>query len=86
MFKSCYAFDWLINLSDFVLERLRKHRTIPLIVYWYVMYACMCVCVYVSSDKYNYFQVCGQDVRSTNKVVGHSLLHVYAKWSMFMHA
>ena len=38
------------------------------------------------SDKYNYFQVCEQDVRPTNKVVGHSLLHVYAKWSMFMHA
>ena len=38
------------------------------------------------SDKYNYFQVCGQDVRPTNKVVRHSLLHVYAKWSMFMHA
>ena len=38
------------------------------------------------SDKYNYFQVCGQDVRPNNKVVGHSLLHVYAKWSMFMHA
>ena len=36
-----------------------------------------------TSDKYNYFQVCGQDVRPTNKVIGHSLLHVYAKWSMF---
>ena len=39
-----------------------------------------------NSDKYNYFQVCGQDVRPTNKVVGHSLLHVYATWSMFIHA
>ena len=29
------------------------------------------------SDKYNYFQVCGQDVRPTNKVVGHSLLHMF---------
>ena len=27
---------------------LCKHPTIPLIVYWYVIYACMYVCVYVS--------------------------------------